>query len=496
MALLDKNIIITPYVGSATSDPRIEFRGADSTSGPNVISAVISPSNSGTLSFEGTAGQLFSITNNLTTGSIFSVNDVSGMPSIDVNANGTVSMVAYGDSVGIGTTNPSQKLHIQGNVRITGALYDINNSAGSSNQVLQSVGTGISWTTLSTSSVSYATTAGISTNVIGGIGSISQLQVTGVSTFTNGPVLIGAATSTGTASQPLQVTGGAYVSENLGIGTTNPPYKLSITDANAIATPSLTNVLADFTANTNSFSQINTRNASSGANASSDIIATADTGTDTTNYIDLGINNSGYSGWSINGALDGYLYTSDTNLSIGAANNKYVSIFTGGTTAANERLRVTGTGNIGIGTTNPLQQLQVGFGTNVVVVDSTGELGIGTTNPTSKLHVIGDVLATGNVTALQFTSTSDRNQKKNITPIKDAINIVNQLEGVRFNWVESNKPSIGVIAQDIERILPEVVETSQNGTKSVLYGNIIGVLIEAIKDQQIQIQELERKLDA
>ena len=129
-------------------------------------------------------------------------------------------------------------------------------------------------------------------------------------------------------------------------------------------------------------------------------------------------------------------------------------------------------------------------------MDNTGKVGIGTTNPTSKLHVIGDVLATGNVTALQFTSTSDRTQKKNITPIKDAINIVNQLEGVRFNWVESNKLSIGVIAQDIEKILPEVVETNQNGTKSVLYGNIIGVLIEAIKDQQIQIEELRRKLNA
>ena len=50
----------------------------------------------------------------------------------------------------------------------------------------------------------------------------------GISTFTNGPVLIGAATSTGTASQPLQVTGGAYVSGSLGIGTTNPTSKLTV----------------------------------------------------------------------------------------------------------------------------------------------------------------------------------------------------------------------------------------------------------------------------
>lgn len=111
MALNDKNIIITPNIGFS-SDPRIEFRGADSTSGPNIISAVAYPLNSGTLSFEGTAGQLFSITNNLTSGSIFSVNDVSGIPSIDVNANGTVSMVSYGGSVGIGLTNPTSQLQL------------------------------------------------------------------------------------------------------------------------------------------------------------------------------------------------------------------------------------------------------------------------------------------------------------------------------------------------------------------------------------------------
>ena len=66
------------------------------------------------------------------------------------------------------------------------------------------------------------------TSVIGGIGSLTQLQVTGISTFTNGPVLVGAATSTGTASQRLQVTGGAYVSGSVGIGTTNPTSKLMV----------------------------------------------------------------------------------------------------------------------------------------------------------------------------------------------------------------------------------------------------------------------------
>jgi hypothetical protein len=72
--------------------------------------------NNGTLSFEASAGQLFSITNNLTTGSIFSVNDVSGIPSIDVDANGTVELAPFGGNVGIGLTNPSQKLTVSGNI--------------------------------------------------------------------------------------------------------------------------------------------------------------------------------------------------------------------------------------------------------------------------------------------------------------------------------------------------------------------------------------------
>ena len=76
----------------------------------------------GTLSFEGSAGQLFSITNSLTSGSIFSVNDVSGIPSIDVDADGTIQLAPFGatEYVGIGTTNPSEKLHVNGgNIAVT-----------------------------------------------------------------------------------------------------------------------------------------------------------------------------------------------------------------------------------------------------------------------------------------------------------------------------------------------------------------------------------------
>lgn len=96
MANSYKDIIITPN-RSNTADPKIEFRGANS-SVNTAISIYTYPTSNGTISFEGTAGQLFSITNDLT-GSIFSVNDVSGIPSIEVFANGQINMAQYGGNV-------------------------------------------------------------------------------------------------------------------------------------------------------------------------------------------------------------------------------------------------------------------------------------------------------------------------------------------------------------------------------------------------------------
>jgi len=195
--------------------------------------------------------------------------------------------------------------------------------------------------------------------------------------ITSGPVLVGTATSTGTASQRLQVTGGAYFSgtANFGIGVTNPQYIFTVSDTGTPATVGLTNCLADFTTTANSYGQINLRNTSTGTNASSDIVLTADTGNDSSNFIDLGINNSGFSvgSWTINGPTDGYLYTSDTNLSIGVASaTKYVSIFAGGTLISNERMRINSTG-VGIGTTNPTSALTVtGSGTTTTQLTVSG----------------------------------------------------------------------------------------------------------------------------
>jgi hypothetical protein len=99
----------------------------------------------------------------------------------------------------------------------------------------------------------------------------------------------------------------------------------------------------------------------------------------------------------------------------------------------------------------------------------------------------------GNLSATQFTSLSDVTQKTNIQPIENSIELTKQLQGVRFNWIDNNKPSLGLIAQEVEKVLPELVEVGDDDLKRVNYSNMIGLLIEAIKEQQVRIEELERK---
>ncbi len=103
MANSDKNIVITPNVGSSVDDPQIVFSGANTAVGAQSITMKAYPTSGGTISFEGSAGQLLAITNDLS-GYVYSVNDPSGVTLIDAHANGNVRLVpVYGNlSVGPG----------------------------------------------------------------------------------------------------------------------------------------------------------------------------------------------------------------------------------------------------------------------------------------------------------------------------------------------------------------------------------------------------------
>jgi hypothetical protein len=134
----------------------------------------------------------------------------------------------------------------------------------------------------------------------------------------------------------------------------------------------------------------------------------------------------------------------------------------------------------------------------VTFKNSTGNVGIGTDNPGAyKLHVQGNAYTTGS------WQGSDVRFKEGVVGIADALAKVVQLRGVRFNWKADEYRDrgfpegrhYGVIAQEVEKILPEVVKEGPAGEKAVAYTEIIPVLIEAIKSQQEQIGRLEAKIE-
>jgi hypothetical protein len=101
----------------------------------------------------------------------------------------------------------------------------------------------------------------------------------------------------------------------------------------------------------------------------------------------------------------------------------------------------------------------------------------------------------GQVDASSFNTTSDFNKKDNIETLVGSLDKIINMRGVSFTWKDNNKKSIGVIAQEVENIVPELVHTDSEGFKSVSYDSIIGLLIEAIKEQQTTINYLKSKIE-
>ena len=99
------------------------------------------------------------------------------------------------------------------------------------------------------------------------------------------------------------------------------------------------------------------------------------------------------------------------------------------------------------------------------------------------------------VNAGTVNTTSDERAKEDITPITGALDKVQQLGGYSFTLKATDEKSSGVIAQEVQKVMPELVQEGAEGLLSVQYGNMVGLLIEAIKEQQAQIDELKQKLN-
>jgi hypothetical protein len=133
--------------------------------------------------------------------------------------------------------------------------------------------------------------------------------------------------------------------------------------------------------------------------------------------------------------------------------------------------------------------------TNGLVILENGNIGMGMVTPSVRLHVSGDIIANS------IAGSSDIRFKKNIRPVENALDKVKSLRGVYFNWNKEAFPEknfgaqdeLGFIAQEVEKVVPEIVtkENTKDEYRSVKYDKLVALLVEAIKEQQKQIDSLK-----
>ena len=121
---------------------------------------------------------------------------------------------------------------------------------------------------------------------------------------------------------------------------------------------------------------------------------------------------------------------------------------------------------------------------------STGGVGINRQSPSEALHVTGNILATGTV-----AQSSDATLKIKVSTIHNPLDIVANLRGVTYTSILNDRPGTGVIAQEVESVMPCLVNTDNEGLKSVSYGNFAGVFIESIKELTKQVEELRAEIN-
>ena len=199
-------------------------------------------------------------------------------------------------------------------------------------------------------------------------------------------------------------------------------------------------------------------------------------------------------------------------------------VFYAGTSAttSNELFRVQGNGNVGINQSNP--QVPLHFATALgkkisLYRGPLGDAGFGVWGNELRIHSDYNgaditfgfddftngfterfrVRANGNATlAGVLTQNSDEALKKNIEPIANASHLLQQLHGYRYQWKDENADAdkqLGLLAQEVQKVLPELVKEGDNGKLGVNYSGLIPVLLEALKEQQVRIAELEKKLE-
>ena len=133
------------------------------------------------------------------------------------------------------------------------------------------------------------------------------------------------------------------------------------------------------------------------------------------------------------------------------------------------------------------------LGTSQLNISSGGYIGIGTAAPTQKLHVVGQIYATDEITAF-----SDSNYKTDLRALSNALQSVDTLTGYTFAFKDdvARTRHVGLLAQEVAAVLPEAVITQADGKLSLAYGNLVALLVNAIKELKCELQNTNARVDA
>lgn len=180
--------------------------------------------------------------------------------------------------------------------------------------------------------------------------------------------------------------------------------------------------------------------------------------------------------------LPSYSFATSSNSGIYSPSNYVFAISTNGL----ERMRVNNNGYVGIGNSSPSCNLDV-----------TGNVHI-----SSNIYVDNYAYFNSNVTINKnllvnglFSNPSDSNIKKNIHRISDALDKVSRISGYTFDMISNNNKSTGLIAQEVRDVLPEVVSQDETGVYGIAYGNMMGLIVESIKELKTDIDAIKSKLE-
>jgi len=256
------------------------------------------------------------------------------------NANERMRIDGTG-KVGIGKTVPTEVLDITGNFRLSGAIMP-NNLAGNAGDVLQSAGAGVAPTWVTPASVASTTSWTLGGNSVAGVTNLGTTSNFALPFITNN-------------TEKMRISALGDVGIGISTFTAANPEQLIVVAGTPAAPTDFQNVIVG-KGNTNSYAQLNIQNTNAGTAASADVVATANNGNESVNFIDIGINSgSNTSTGVLGGANTAYLYGTGNDLVIGNSTiGKDLSFYT--TTAgptSSEKMRILSSGNVGINAAAP-----------------------------------------------------------------------------------------------------------------------------------------------